>query len=120
MSKSGINRNSMTRFVGVVCEAEAGNPRLFCSPNPESIDGCLILFRGFLANRSELIATLFAGDRPPNVTDPSLLVRAYRRWGDALQRRVLGEYIVAIFDKAARELLLTTDALGCLPAFHTN
>lgn len=111
--------NGTAQFVGMLHEREGGTLQLVSSPAPESHDSCLILFRGFIANRSELVASLFANDRPSKVSDPWLLIRAYHRWGPALQQRVAGEYCAAIFDESSRELLLTNDALGCLPVFHT-
>ncbi len=118
-SKLPRDRDAVARFVGMV-HLEGGLPRFRSSPAAISHDGCQILFRGFIANRAELAANLCTGAHLADATDAGLLIRAYRRWGPALQQHVAGEYCAAIFDERTRELLLTNDALGCLPLFHTR
>jgi asparagine synthase (glutamine-hydrolysing) len=112
-------RNRMAGFVGSV-RLEAGQPQFHSSPAPLRYDGCLVLFRGFISNREDLAGRLLTGAAVADTPDARLVARAYRRWGPALQQHLIGEYCAALFDEGTGELLLTNDALGCLPLFHSE
>jgi asparagine synthase (glutamine-hydrolysing) len=78
--------------------------------------GCQVLFRGYIANRSSL-----AQDLPETEHEDELLIAvAYRRWGESLQRHVLGEYAVAVYDAERRYLFATHDALGLRPLYYAQ
>jgi asparagine synthase (glutamine-hydrolysing) len=81
-------------------------------------DGCRVAWRGYLANAPELRADAGGRGGAPLASDGALLAFAYRRWGDELQRHVLGEYALALFDERRRRLLVTHDALGLVPCFY--
>lgn len=103
----------MKRFTGrLTWEGEA---RLHRLPPPELHDGIAVLWRGFIANRDELIREA----KLENPSDGEIFAAAYRRWGDGLQARVLGEYAVAMYEHRTRTLLLTHDALGVMPLFYS-
>ena len=81
--------------------------------------GCVALARGYVANAPALRAEARRrGDRPP-ADDEELFARAYRWWGAELQRHVLGEYAVAVFDERLRRAVVTHDAIGIVPLFFT-
>src|SRR5712692_11702778 len=104
----------MKKFIGWI--HKGSEPSLHSSPAPVVADGSRVLFRGFLADRKDLTAGL-EPSRLPNrsLADPQLLAAAYRRWGQAFQSRVFGEYAYILFDEHKRALLLGHDALGLLP-----
>jgi asparagine synthase (glutamine-hydrolysing) len=79
--------------------------------------GCIVLARGYLADREELRRRLGldSADQP---TDGALLAHAYRRWGSRMQGEVNGEYAAVIYDVGAATALLTHDALGLTPLFY--
>jgi asparagine synthase (glutamine-hydrolysing) len=86
----------------------------------DAYDGCRAVSSGFIANAAELRAeAVRRGYETPRAND-ALFALAYRWWGDALQRRVLGEYAVAAFDERLRTLLFTHDALGIVPGFFAQ
>jgi asparagine synthase (glutamine-hydrolysing) len=106
----------MSAFVGRFEHRES--LRLACTPAVDA-ERCRIAFAGYLANRRALLAEL----RAPNAsaaTDAELVALAYRRWGDALQAHLLGEYAFAVFDAERGALLLGHDALGLVPLFYSE
>ncbi len=104
----------MNRFLA---DCELGRGGTFRASRAIAHDGCRVAWRGYLANAPELRAEARArGDEPPN--DGALLAFAYRRWGDELQRHVLGEYALALYDELRRRLVVTHDALGLVACFY--
>lgn len=75
--------------------------------------------RGYVANAKELLPDS-ASERPVSDTEryASCFARAYVHWGSGLDRHVLGEYAVAIYDASKRVLLLAHDALGLVPLYY--
>jgi asparagine synthase (glutamine-hydrolysing) len=72
---------------------------------------------GYIANRDEL-DRIFPPGQSASHTDGERFCAAYERWGPLLQRHVLGEYAVAVYNQQTRSLLLTHDALGIRPVFY--
>ncbi len=105
-------------FVGRL--VQGSTPRLEAWPTPRTYRSCQALNSGFIANRAALTAELSLGAAATRVDDSEIFVAAFERWGDGLQRRVIGEYCVAIFDTRAVSLLLTHDALGMRPVFYSD
>ncbi len=86
-------------------------------PSPESHGGIRVLWRGFVANRNELIAEARRrGEVLESPAEGELFAAAFRWWGPDLQKRVLGEYSVVATD--GRAAVLTHDALGLRPLFY--
>jgi asparagine synthase (glutamine-hydrolysing) len=79
-------------------------------------DGCAVLFRGYLADP---ISVASCWDLPA-VSESAVIARAFRKWSRDLQGKVDGEYAAVIHDPAARNALLTHDALGMVPLFYTE
>jgi asparagine synthase (glutamine-hydrolysing) len=82
-----------------------------------TFEGCRTLFRGHLADRRGVAARLGAA---PGAAAEDVLALAYRRWGEALTRFVLGEYAAVVADEAAKTALLVHDALGLVPLFYSQ
>jgi asparagine synthase (glutamine-hydrolysing) len=79
--------------------------------------GCAVLLRGFIANEAALRDEL---GLPGGVDgcEPAIAAHAYRRWGAAVQQRLLGEYAIVLYDPRERSALITHDALGLAPLFY--
>lgn len=74
------------------------------------IDGRIpIVFAGRLDNRDELTRTLGLNH---GLSDAALAAAAWRRWGDDALPRLLGGFILAVWDGATAELVLAVDATG--------
>ncbi|HEY0395070.1 MAG TPA: asparagine synthase-related protein [Candidatus Elarobacter sp.] len=81
--------------------------------------GCVALARGYVANAPALRAEARRRGDPPPAGEEELFALAYRWWGAQLQRHVLGEYAVAVFDERLRRAVVTHDAIGVVPLFFT-
>jgi asparagine synthase (glutamine-hydrolysing) len=104
----------MMRFAGRMEDGQFA-----CSPSPERFDQYRLLWRGFIANRPDILSeTARRGAHVRSGSEGELFALAYRWWGDALQSHVLGEYSLAIFDEASATLFLTHDAFGLVPMFY--
>lgn len=94
---------------------------LYCHPGAERYQQYQVLWRGYLANRDEILReaerrqTLLASG-----SEGELFALAYHWWGDAIQSHLLGEYSVALFDESTASLFLTHDALGLVPMFYRH
>lgn len=85
--------------------------------------GCVVLFSGFVANAGALREELGLADTLCEELglaggEAALAAHAYRRWGEGVQRRLLGEYALVLYDPRERAALLTHDALGLVPLFY--
>lgn len=69
-----------------------------------------------LDNRADLIPLLAPEEK--TVTDPALLLRAYRRWGESCVEHLLGAFAFAIWDGNERTLFCARDQMGCRPFFY--
>ncbi|MEM1129476.1 MAG: asparagine synthase-related protein [Pseudomonadota bacterium] len=111
-------RGARRRFLGRV---EFGRNRVRACAGPDFArplwrEGCWVFFSGHLADPADLARTLGGA-----ATDSAeLMARAYRRWGDAIQAHVLGEYSLVLWDPDARKLILTQDAVGLGGLFHRH
>src|SRR5437867_7363049 len=112
----------MRKFLGwCACKGHGSASAVRGQPSPEQYEHCQVLWRGYLANRGELLAEAKRrGATLLTSGDGELFAQAYLWWGLELQARVLGEYAVAIFDQRSSSLLLTHDAMGILPLFYTQ
>ncbi len=70
-----------------------------------------------LDNREELIASLGLEPRL-QASDATLLFQAYRRWGDGLLERIVGDFAFAIWDRSKQLLTLARDPLGQRPLHY--
>jgi asparagine synthase (glutamine-hydrolysing) len=110
MTKKSTN----THFFGQVRDLNV--PGFTATPESELSLSCRVIYRGYIANRQELIQVL--GIPGQGESDAALFAAAYRRWGGELQRYVSGEYCVGLFDDMEKTLVLTHDALGLRPLYY--
>ncbi len=78
-----------------------------------------IIFNGEIYNYRELRAELAAlGHRFATASDTEAALHAYQRWGMAGLARLNGMYGLAIWDAAARRLVLARDPFGIKPLYY--
>lgn len=66
-----------------------------------------------LDNRHELVHALRIPDaEAAQLADAMLLARAHEKWGDTLVEHVVGDWTLAVWNNAKRELLLARDHFG--------
>jgi asparagine synthase (glutamine-hydrolysing) len=76
--------------------------------------------------RADLVRALRASDRTASVegsdlesaTDDTLLLHAYRAWGERCAEHLLGDFAFAIWDRPRRRLFCARDQLGVKPFFY--
>jgi asparagine synthase (glutamine-hydrolysing) len=78
-------------------------------------DSAALLLDGRLDNRDELAAALGVGRVS---TDAELAYAAYRRWGAAAADRIVGDFVLVVWDEPARRLWLARDAMGNRNAYY--
>lgn len=66
--------------------------------------------------RAELSAAGLAC--PAGATDPELILRAYRAWGEDCVHHLLGDFAFAIWDAPRQTLFCARDHFGVKPFFH--
>ena len=74
-----------------------------------------------LDNREELAGALgIADDVLRDLADGALILAAYKRWGEDLADHLLGDFAFALWDGAARKLVLVRDHMGQRSLFYTR
>jgi asparagine synthase (glutamine-hydrolysing) len=82
------------------------------------IGRCTVIFEGRVYNRRDIARSLDALQEP--IDDADLLLRAYRRWGIDLARRINGAYAVVVIDQDERRVIAVRDPLGAYPLFYAR
>jgi asparagine synthase (glutamine-hydrolysing) len=82
-------------------------------------NGLIVLFQGFLNNRDEL-KSLVTPAPPVTTDDASLVLQAYRLWGESALRRFQGVFVLVIGDMTRGVLLAARDPLGFHPLFYSE
>jgi asparagine synthase (glutamine-hydrolysing) len=99
---------------------KGGDERLEVSAGPGSTHSvatdqtCTALFDGLLHTRREWLQEFAL---PPS-SDASLVLEAYRRWGDGMLERVKGLFALIVWDSERDVLLCVRDAHGMHPCFY--
>jgi asparagine synthase (glutamine-hydrolysing) len=85
--------------------------------DPQS--GLTITADARLDNRADLLSRLgLAGRDSGQTPDSTLILEAYRKWGEACVTRLLGDFAFAIWDATARRLFCARDPLGLRPFYY--
>ena len=83
------------------------------------VTGVALAFWGRLDDREELAAALGIEERARDGTsDAKLALAAWRRWGEALPEKLLGDFALAVVDPARRRVFLARDPLGVKPLYY--
>jgi asparagine synthetase B (glutamine-hydrolysing) len=92
---------------------EGADIAVFGSPHQPSV----ALFDGFLFDRRATCDELHLAHTARHA---EILAAAFERWGRSLFTRLAGNYLAALWDGAARRLVLGHDRLGRHPVFFAN
>jgi len=78
------------------------------------------VFDGRLDNRDELVLTVGGASLAAASPDCDLIRAAYEAFGDSFIDRIKGDFVCAVFDRAANRLLVARDRLGVRPLCFTR
>lgn len=78
--------------------------------------GALITWNGRLDNREQLILEL--GTLRGSNTDVEVIAEAFDRWSEDCFRRLVGDWVISIWNPLANELLLARDYIGVKQMFY--
>jgi asparagine synthetase B (glutamine-hydrolysing) len=84
-----------------VCAAGVGPQLLWCVASKGWVVG-----DGWLGNSEQLTAQLHSLGYPPASSLAELLMQAYRHWGIGFPTHLQGSFALALYDRAASELIL--------------
>jgi len=72
-----------------------------------------------LDNRAELAKKLdISNDQLSKVTDPELVIAAYRRWAQDCARHMVGDFSFVIYNPADHTVFAARDAIGVKPLYY--
>lgn len=74
-------------------------------------------FAGRLDNRDEMLSAL---GQHPGLSDAALAAAAWERWGESALPRLVGGFVLAVWDAAAAEMVLAVDTTGDETLFTAN
>lgn len=108
---------------GVWCEGPVGlGHGLRCVTHEDAFDnqpivdhaaGLAVAADLRLDNRDELAAALDIDAKTlRSLADSTLVLRAYKKWGESCAEHLLGDFAFAVWDKRARKLVLARDHMG--------
>jgi len=70
-------------------------------------------------NRDELIELLdLKGDRAEIITDSSLILKAYNKWGVNCSDKLIGDFAFAIWDEREQRFFCARDPMGIKPFYY--
>src|SRR5450631_1510136 len=109
--------SEMREFLG--CMTFDGESSFTAKPYVAVVRRLQVLHRGFIANRTPLVAEARRrGSAQGELADADLFALAYEWWGADLPRHVLGEFTVAVCDGEQHRVVLAHDELGLMPMFY--
>jgi asparagine synthase (glutamine-hydrolysing) len=132
------DRSILTRMAATISHRGADHSDIHCSGpagfacglhrvTPQSTGECqpatddaghVVLFDGRLDERETLLASIARGEALADAPDSTLVLAAWREWGEEFLGRLQGEFALALFDGRASRLILARDAVGCRPLYH--
>jgi asparagine synthase (glutamine-hydrolysing) len=74
---------------------------------------------GRLDNRDNLIACLSEGLNK-NTSDVSIVLAAYLKWGNDFLNRIVGDFVLSLWDPLSQRLLLARDPFGTRTLYYFN
>ena len=69
-------------------------------------------------NREELYQKLNISVSSQTMSDSTLILRAYQKWGATCGEHLLGDFIIVIWDNKNKQLVFITDALGVRSVYY--
>lgn len=77
-------------------------------------------FWGRLDNRRDLIAQLGPETASDSLSDTELALAGWRRWGEALPERLIGDFALAAVDPVRHRVFLARDPMGVKPLYYAR
>lgn len=100
--------------LGLACQMFRVTPESLHDTQPlVDPSGVAVLFDGRLDNRDELLDGL-----PPDSPDSTLILAAYRTFGESFPEKLKGDFAVAVWDRRLQRLLLARDPIGTRPLYY--
>ncbi len=79
----------------------------------------VLVYDGRMDNRDEVMAALGISPRPEEaIPDGLLFLEAFERWKEDAPRRLIGDFVVALWDDEERRLLLVRDQMGMRTLYY--
>ena len=103
--------------VGLSWAGPEVSDREFWQPRDDHAGTCTLAFDGRLDNRTNLVADLREWGVGPRSDDAELTLAAYKEWGVACARRLIGDFAFGLWDAGRRRLLCVRDPLGVRPLY---
>lgn len=107
--------------VGLGCRLQWTTPESFLEELPfvHASETTVLTADARIDNRSELIEMLGLSDRPADkITDSSLILAAYLKWGERCPAYLIGDFAFAIWDKRHHALFCARDPMGVKPFYY--
>ena len=101
----------------------ATSPDENITSQPHTLDGTVwVTSDAHLCGKKELVQKIrSAGVQvAADVGEPDLLLLAYRTFGEAFARHLVGDFAVAIWDEQQKKLVCVRDHLGVRPLYYTH
>lgn len=92
-------------------------PESYYEHLPQTSHGLSLVANARIDNREELIRLLDIINTKV-VTDASIILMAYQKWGKDCAEKLIGEFAFAIWDEKEQSLFCAKDALGIRPLYY--
>jgi asparagine synthase (glutamine-hydrolysing) len=80
---------------------------------------CILTMEARIDNRETLATALDLPDRPlDEIGDSEFLLAAYRKWGEACPKHLLGDFVFAIWDGDKKQFFCARDHVGVKPFYY--
>ena len=106
----------------VWCAGVAGLGHAMLWTTPESLNEVLPAFEpasglaitadARIDNREDLIRELRLGGRQADITDSSIILKAYEKWGEDCPSHLIGDFAFAIWNERRQQFFCARDAMG--------
>lgn len=110
-------KEHVTRNLGMAYRAFHTTSESHLEDQPLVRDGCVLTWDGRLDNREEIRKRISVATDEA-LTDAELVLAAFRKWGDTCLADLIGDWALALWDTAKRELILARDYIGVRRLFY--
>ena len=80
--------------------------------------GHVLAWSGRLDNRDDLVSH-FAGGLEGDTSDVALVMAAYLKWGDDFLSRIVGDFVLSLYDARSRTVFLARDPFGTRTVYYS-
>jgi len=82
--------------------------------------GQILTWNGRLDNREDLLSQLHFTSGRNKITDATLVMSAYQKWGIDFLAKLIGDFVLSLWDQRSKRLLLARDPFGARQLFFTH